>query len=444
MEMEITMKKCALHSLGCKVNSYETQAMQKMMESAGYEIVPFGEEIADIYIINTCSVTNIADRKSRQMIHKAKKLNPEAVVAAAGCYVESAGDNIDEDVDIVIGNNEKSHLIEILNEYFEHMDKEKSVDIGKATDFDELNIDSPLEHTRAYVKIQDGCNRFCSYCIIPYVRGRIRSRKPDDVMAEIKRVAASGCKEVVLTGIHLSSYGLDFKDSTVKLIDVIEAVNGIEGIERIRLGSLEPLIVTEEFVRRLAKCKKICPHFHLSLQSGCDETLKRMNRRYNVDEYYKGVELLREYFPDAAVTTDVIVGFPGETEEEFNITKKYLEKVCFYEMHVFKYSRRKGTAADKMPDQIPENIKSERSTELLELNEILSNGYREKYIGKKVKVLLEENHIIENKKYIIGFTDTYVRVALENPEEKLYTNQIVNVRVKKLFEKDMVIGVAEN
>lgn len=444
MEMEITMKKCALHSLGCKVNSYETQAMQKMMENAGYEIVPFGEEIADIYIINTCSVTNIADRKSRQMIHKAKKLNPEAVVAAAGCYVESAGDNIDEDVDIVIGNNEKSHLIEILNEYFEHMDKEKSVDIGKVTGFDELNIDSPLEHTRAYVKIQDGCNRFCSYCIIPYVRGRIRSRKPDDVMAEIKRVAASGCKEVVLTGIHLSSYGLDFKDSTVKLIDVIEAVNGIEGIERIRLGSLEPLIVTEEFVRRLAKCKKICPHFHLSLQSGCDETLKRMNRRYNVDEYYKGVELLREYFPDAAVTTDVIVGFPGETEEEFNITKKYLEKVCFYEMHVFKYSRRKGTAADKMPDQIPENIKSERSTELLELNEILSNGYREKYIGKKVIVLLEENHIIENKKYIIGFTDTYVRVALENPEEKLYTNQIVNVRVKKLFEKDMVIGVAEN
>ena len=444
MEMEITMKKCALHSLGCKVNSYETQAMQKMMESAGYEIVPFGEEIADIYIINTCSVTNIADRKSRQMIHKAKKLNPEAVVAAAGCYVESAGDNIDEDVDIVIGNNEKSHLIEILNEYFEHMDKEKSVDIGKVTGFDELNIDSPLEHTRAYVKIQDGCNRFCSYCIIPYVRGRIRSRKPDDVMAEIKRVAASGCKEVVLTGIHLSSYGLDFKDSTVKLIDVIEAVNRIEGIERIRLGSLEPLIVTEEFVRRLAKCKKICPHFHLSLQSGCDETLKRMNRRYNVDEYYKGVELLREYFPDAAVTTDVIVGFPGETEEEFNITKKYLEKVCFYEMHVFKYSRRKGTAADKMPDQIPENIKSERSTELLELNEILSNGYRKKYIGKKVKVLLEENHIIENKKYIIGFTDTYVRVALENSEEKLYTNQIVNVRVKKLFEKDMVIGVAEN
>lgn len=444
MEMEITMKKCALHSLGCKVNSYETQAMQKMMESAGYEIVPFGEEIADIYIINTCSVTNIADRKSRQMIHKAKKLNPEAVVAAAGCYVESAGDNIDEDVDIVIGNNEKSHLIEILNEYFEHMDKEKSVDIGKVTGFDELNIDSPLEHTRAYVKIQDGCNRFCSYCIIPYVRGRIRSRKPDDVMAEIKRVAASGCKEVVLTGIHLSSYGLDFKDNTVKLIDVIEAVNRIEGIERIRLGSLEPLIVTEEFVRRLAKCKKICPHFHLSLQSGCDETLKRMNRRYNVDEYYKGVELLREYFPDAAVTTDVIVGFPGETEEEFNITKKYLEKICFYEIHVFKYSRRKGTAADKMPDQIPENIKSERSTELLELNEILSNGYREKYIGKKVKVLLEENHIIENKKYIIGFTDTYVRVALENPEEKLYTNQIVNVRVKKLFEKDMVIGVAEN
>ena len=438
------MKKCALHSLGCKVNSYETQAMQKMMESAGYEIVPFGEEIADIYIINTCSVTNIADRKSRQMIHKAKKLNPEAVVAAAGCYVESAGENIDEDVDIVIGNNENSHLIEILREYFEHMDKEKSVDIGKVTSFDELNIDSPLEHTRAYVKIQDGCNRFCSYCIIPYVRGRIRSRKPDDVMEEIKIIAESGCKEVVLTGIHLSSYGLDFKDSTVKLIDVIEAVNKIDGIERIRLGSLEPLIVTEEFVTRLSKCDKICPHFHLSLQSGCNETLKRMNRRYSVDEYYNGVELLRKYFPDAAVTTDVIVGFPGETEEEFNITKSFLEKVCFYEMHIFKYSRRKGTVADKMSDQIPENIKSERSAELLELNEKLSNGYREKYIGKNVKALLEENHIIENKKYIMGFTDTYVRVALENPEEKLYTNQIVNVRVEKLFGKDMVIGVAEN
>ena len=263
-------------------------------------------------------------------------------------------------------------------------------------------------------------------------------------MEEIKIIAESGCKEVVLTGIHLSSYGLDFKDSTVKLIDVIEAVNKIDGIERIRLGSLEPLIVTEEFVTRLSKCDKICPHFHLSLQSGCNETLKRMNRRYSVDEYYNGVELLRKYFPDAAVTTDVIVGFPGETEEEFNITKSFLEKVCFYEMHIFKYSRRKGTVADKMSDQIPENIKSERSAELLELNEKISNGYREKYIGKNVKALLEENHIIENKKYIMGFTDTYVRVALENPEEKLYTNQIVNVRVEKLFGKDMVIGVAEN
>ena len=426
MEMEITMKKCALHSLGCKVNSYETQAMQKMMENAGYEIVPFGEEIADIYIINTCSVTNIADRKSRQMIHKAKKLNPEAVVAAAGCYVESAGDNIDEDVDIVIGNNEKSHLIEILNEYFEHMDKEKSVDIGKVTGFDELNIDSPLEHTRAYVKIQDGCNRFCSYCIIPYVRGRIRSRKPDDVMAEIKRVAASGCKEVVLTGIHLSSYGLDFKDSTVKLIDVIEAVNGIEGIERIRLGSLEPLIVTEEFVRRLAKCKKICPHFHLSLQSGCDETLKRMNRRYNVDEYYKGVELLREYFPDAAVTTDVIVGFPGETEEEFNITKKYLEKVCFYEMHVFKYSRRKGTIADKMEKQIPEEIKHKRFDKLKELFDSRVSENNQKYIGTTQKILVD-GYSKNDKETLTGRTDTNKVVNFKGNENLI--GKMIDIKI---------------
>ena len=438
------MKKCALHNLGCKVNSYETQAMQKMMEDAGYEIVEFGEETADIYIINTCSVTNIADRKSRQMIHKARKMNPDAVVVATGCYVESAKENADEDIDLVIGNNEKSRLIEFLDSYFEHLDKEPSEEIGKVKSFDEMNIDNPLEHTRAYVKIQDGCNRFCSYCIIPYVRGRIRSREYDDVLCEVKRIAASGCKEIVLTGIHLSSYGIDRKDSDIRLIDIIEKVNEIEGIERIRLGSLEPKIVTEEFVKRLSACHKVCPHFHLSLQSGCNETLKRMNRQYTVDEFYDGVVLLRKYFDNAAVTTDVIVGFPGETEEEFETTRKYLEKVCFYELHVFKYSRRKGTVADKMPGQHTEKEKTARSNVLLELDERLSRQYRESYIDKYAEVLLEENHLIDGKKYIVGFTDTYVRVAIENEEEKYKTNDMIRVRIIKLFGKDMVIGVAEN
>ena len=438
------MKKCALHSLGCKVNSYETQAMQKMMEDAGYEIVPFGEETADIYIINTCSVTNIADRKSRQMIHKARKMNPDAVVVATGCYVESSKENTDEDIDLIIGNNEKSRLIEFLDSYFEHLEKEPSEEIGRVSSFDEMNIDNPLEHTRAYVKIQDGCNRFCTYCIIPYVRGRIRSREYDDVLNEIKRIADSGCKEVVLTGLHLSSYGMDKPDSEINLIDIIEKVNDIDGIERIRLGSLEPKIVTEEFAKRLASCKKVCPHFHLSLQSGCNETLKRMNRQYTVDEFYEGVLILRKYFENAAITTDVIVGFPGETEEEFEVTKKYLEKVRFYELLVFKYSRRKGTLADKMPDQHTDKVKTARSNVLLELDERLSRQYRENYIDKEVKVLLEENHMIDGKKYIVGFTDTYVRVAIENEEDKYTTNEIIKVRVKKLFGKDMVIGVAEN
>ena len=316
------MKKCALHNLGCKVNSYETQVMQQMMEEAGYEIVEFGKEPADVYIINTCSVTNIADRKSRQMIHKAKKLNPDAIVAATGCYVEAAGDNVDEDVDIAIGNNEKSRLVEILDSYFSDVCEEKHThaDINKVTDFDDMFMEAPMEHTRAYVKIQDGCNRFCTYCIIPYVRGRIRSRQRDDIFNEVSSLARKGCAEVVLTGIHLSSYGLDMGDDALELIDIIEMINGIEGIKRIRLGSLEPRIVTEEFAKRLAACEKICPHFHLSLQSGCDATLIRMNRKYTTGEFAEGVKILRRYFDNPAITTDVIVGFPGETQEEFDVT----------------------------------------------------------------------------------------------------------------------------
>lgn len=441
------MKKCALHNLGCKVNSYETQVMQQMMEEAGYEIVEFGKEPADVYIINTCSVTNIADRKSRQMIHKAKKLNPDAIVAATGCYVEAAGDNVDEDVDIAIGNNEKSRLVEILDSYFADVSEEKHIhaDINKVTDFDDMFMEAPMEHTRAYVKIQDGCNRFCTYCIIPYVRGRIRSRQKDDIFNEVSSLASKGCAEVVLTGIHLSSYGLDMGGNAPGLIDIIEMINGIEGIRRIRLGSLEPRIVTEEFAKRLAACEKICPHFHLSLQSGCDATLIRMNRKYTTGEFAEGVEILRRYFDNPAITTDVIVGFPGETQEEFDITYEYLKQIKFYELHVFKYSRRKGTMADKMPDQVDEQIKSARSDRLLELDDRLSTQYREKYIGQDICVLTEEVNVIEGTAYMTGFTPTYVKVAIpvDNMPD-IQPNMLVTVRAVKLLGKDLVIGVAEN
>lgn len=438
------MKKCALHNLGCKVNSYETQAMQQMMEDNGYEIVQFGKEASDVCIINTCSVTNMADRKSRQMIHKARKMNPDAVIVATGCYVESSGENIDADVDIVIGNNEKSKLLDILDSFFKDEWVKMPIDMGKVREFDEMKLAKPEEHTRAYVKIQDGCNRFCSYCIIPYVRGRIRSREVEDILSEISTIAANGCKEVVLTGIHLSSYGLDKDEAFPKLIDVIEKINELSGIERIRLGSLEPMIVTEDFVKRLIACKKVCPHFHLSLQSGCDTVLKRMNRRYTSEEFYKGVELLRKYYENPAITTDVIVGFPQETEEEFLITKEYLEKVKFFELHVFKYSRRKGTVADRMEGQIPENIKTIRSDALLELDERLSNEYRLNYIGKIVDILLEEEVEYEGEKYFTGFTDTYVKVMVKNSENNLKPNEIITVTIKDLIGKDIVIGVAEN
>ena len=441
------MKKCALHNLGCKVNSYETQVMQQMMEEAGYEIVEFGKEPADVYIINTCSVTNIADRKSRQMIHKAKKLNPDAIVAATGCYVEAAGDNVDEDVDIAIGNNEKSRLVEILDSYFADVCEERHThaDINKVTDFDDMFMEAPMEHTRAYVKIQDGCNRFCTYCIIPYVRGRIRSRQKDDIFNEVSSLALKGCAEVVLTGIHLSSYGLDMGGNAPGLIDIIEMINGIEGIKSIRLGSLEPRIVTEEFAKRLAACEKICPHFHLSLQSGCDSTLIRMNRKYTTEEFAEGVKILRRYFDNPAITTDVIVGFPGETQEEFDVTYEYLRRIKFYELHVFKYSRRKGTMADKMPDQVDEQIKSARSDRLLELDEKLSTQYREKYIGKDICVLTEEVNVIEGTAYMTGFTPTYVKVAIpvDNMPD-IQPNMLVTVRAVKLLGKDLVIGVAEN
>lgn len=439
------MKKCALHNLGCKVNSYETQAMSRLMENAGYEIVPFTDASADIFIINTCSVTNMADRKSRQMIHRARALNPEALIVASGCYTESAGALADEDIDIIIGNNEKSRLIEILDGYFAGSPREEREEIGKVRDFDCMSIDDPYEHTRAYVKIQDGCNRFCSYCVIPYVRGRIRSRAKEEVLAEIKRLAKGGCLEVVLTGIHLSSYGMEHDgDKNVTLIDIIEETDRIEGIERIRLGSLEPLIVTEDFARRLSACRKVCPHFHLSLQSGSDSVLARMNRRYTAEEFAKGAKILRRYFDRPAITTDVIVGFPGETEEEFAQTESFVRETGFYELHVFKYSRRRGTAADKMEGQVPEAVKSARSDILLAVGEELSLAYRREYIGKSVRVLLEEKIDFEGRSYITGFTDTYVRVAIESDgTDGLTPNSMVRVKILGLLGKEMVIGVAE-
>ena len=441
----------AIHNLGCKVNSYEAESMEQLLVAAGYTMVPFdGETPADVYIINTCSVTNIADRKSRQMLHKAKKLNPNAVVVAAGCYVQSDGEKIKEDasVDIVLGNNCKISIVDALDDYYsDHGRNTMVVDMGQKQEYEKLEIDRVNEHTRAYIKIQDGCNQFCSYCIIPYTRGRIRSRALDDVVAEVKRLVANGYKEIVLTGIHLSSYGVDNNGGT--LLDVITAVNGIEGLERIRLGSLEPRIVTEEFAKAISGMPKVCPHFHLSLQSGCDSTLKRMNRKYSTDEYYNGCLILRKYYDNPAITTDVIVGFPGETDEEFAVTKAFLEKVHFYEMHIFKYSRRKGTVADKMPEQVTDSVKNQRSNVLLELADKMSNEYRNNYIGKRVKVLMEECRNIEGKNYYTGYTDNYMRVNIsdipmaENSEcaditdtcSNIAVNEIVWCKIESLDEK---------
>lgn len=413
------MKKVAIHSLGCKVNSYEAESMEIMLRDEGYEIVPFSEDVqADIYIINTCSVTNIADRKSRQMLHKAKKMNPEAVVVAAGCYVQADPDGVkkDECVDIILGNNMKISIVEALNDYFGGSDKTSYlVDINdKYQEYESLKINQTGEHTRAYIKIQDGCNQFCSYCIIPYVRGRVRSRKPEDIVNEVKTLAATGVKEVVLTGIHISSYGTDLEN--ISLIELIEAIHEIEGIKRIRLGSLEPRIITEEFAKRIARLEKICPHFHLSLQSGCDKTLKAMNRKYDTAEYLKGCEILRKYYDNPAITTDVIVGFPGETEEDFKITKAFVEKVHFYEMHIFKYSRRKGTVADTMPDQVDDKIKTARSNELIELANEMSAQYRSTYADSDLSVLIEEKQNIAGKEYYTGYTPNYIRVMISAEE----------------------------
>lgn len=430
------MKKAALHNLGCKVNAYETEAMQELLEQNGYEIVPF-QEGADIYIINTCTVTNMADRKSRQMIHRAKKMNPDAIVVAAGCYVQAQenSDKIDECIDIVIGNNKKQNLIEILEEY-EQKRKEADgvfvqqevIDINHTKEYEELHLTKTAEHTRAYIKVQDGCNQFCTYCIIPYMRGRVRSRRKEEVVEEVSALAANGYKEVVLTGIHLSSYGVDFEEKET-LLSLIQAVHAIEGIERIRLGSLEPRIITEEFASALSALPKICPHFHLSLQSGCEETLKRMNRRYSAEEYFEKCILLRKYFENPALTTDIIVGFPGETEEEFEESRAFVEKVNFYETHIFKYSKRQGTKAAVMPNQVPEPEKTKRSNTLLALDERNRKAYEEQFAGKETEILVEEQMEKDGKTYWIGHTKEYIRLAILSDEN--LSGRLLRVTVGK-------------
>lgn len=435
------MRKAALHNLGCKVNSYETEAMTQLLKKAGYEIVSFQDQ-ADVYIINTCSVTNMADRKSRQMLHKAKKQNPNAVVVATGCYVQTATEKVAQDlsIDLVVGNNRKKDIVEILNEYYaekeagEQVKEEYVIDINHTDEYEDLEISTVTEHTRAHLKIQDGCNNFCSYCIIPYARGRIRSRTMESIKAELERLSASGFKEIVLTGINLSCYD----DNGKKLIDVIEMADNVNGIERIRLGSLDPEVVTEDFVERLGKVKKICPHFHLSLQSGCDKTLKAMNRHYTSDEYYEKCQLIRKYIDNPAFTTDVIVGFPGETEEDYISSREFVKKVKFAELHVFKYSKRDGTVAAKMPNQIDEKIKTLRSEDLIKTGEELTKEFRQAKIGQDTTVLFEEKILLDNKEYWVGHTVDYIKIAV--PEKENLEGQIRKVNVKDFLTNEIMLA----
>ena len=417
------MKKAALHNLGCKVNAYETEAMEELLKKDGFTIVGF-DESADVYVINTCSVTNIADRKSRQMIHKCKKLNPDACVVAAGCYVQNFGKDIADELgaDIILGNNKKNELVAKVHEFFEKRDSLEGpilecVDINDGNvAYENMIIEKDSEHTRAFVKVQDGCNQFCSYCIIPFARGRIRSRNIDDVIKEVTGLAQAGYKEVVITGIHLSSYG-NGKD--YDLADLLEAVHKIDGIERIRMGSLEPQIVTEDFAKRVSALEKMCPHFHLSLQSGCDTVLKRMNRKYTIEEYTKGVNILRKYFSNPAITTDIIVGFPGETEEEFNETVAYVDEIAFAELHVFAYSKRAGTKAATMPNQIINAVKKERSAKLIEAGNIQTKAYRQNHIGQELDILFEEEAQIDGENYFVGFSKEYIKCAIKSKVESL-------------------------
>ena len=433
-------KKAALHNLGCKVNAYEVEAMQQLLEKAGYEIVPF-EPGADVYLINTCTVTNIADRKSRQMLHKAKKMNPDAIVVATGCYVQTDEGKLDKDeaVDLILGNNQKKQVVEVLEEYERQHKKQKHViKINQTKEYEELEISHTAEHVRAYIKVQDGCNQFCTYCIIPYARGRVRSRKISQVIEEVQTLAARGYKEVVLTGIHLSSYGLDFpEEERETLLSLIKAVHEVQGIQRIRLGSLEPRIITEEFARTISALPKMCPHFHLSLQSGCDATLERMNRRYTSTEYAEKCTLLRKYFDNPALTTDVIVGFPMETEEEFRMSRDFVDSIHFYETHIFKYSRRHGTKAAAMDGQLTESQKAIRSDEMLALNEKHSREYEESMLGRELEILLEEEIEMNGEQWYLGHSKEYIKAVLKK-QPQYGINDIVRVTADGFLENHIV------
>ncbi len=433
------MKRVAFHTLGCKVNSYETDAMSALMREAGYTLVDFND-IADVYIINTCSVTNIADRKSRQMLHKAKKENPNSIIVATGCYAQEAGERLLEDssVDIVVGNDKKKDIANLIDAYInDNKNNISMTDIDKASEYEALKLDASSRHTRAFIKIQDGCNQFCSYCIIPYVRGRVRSRSIDDIAEEIKKLAALNYKEFVLTGIHISSYGTDIKNENApSLIDVIERVSAIDGVERIRLGSLEPRIIDEEFVKRLSRLPKFCPHMHFSLQSGDDDILKSMNRHYTTDEYFEAVCLLRKYFPHAALTTDIIVGFPGEGEREFYNTVEFVKKVNFYEVHIFPYSKREGTRAAAMPSQLSQKEKNKRVNELAAVQNERSKAFRESFIGEHVIMLSEEETSFNGKKYIIGHTPEYVKVATDYKENMI--NHMISGTAEGFLTDDLL------
>ena len=428
MEYKNSNKKVAFCSLGCKVNQYETNAMAQKFVANGYKIVEF-DEYADVYIVNTCTVTNIADRKSRQMLRRAKEINKDATLVACGCYAQVAKEELKKipEIDLIIGNNEKNDIISIIENHIAQKGTEDIVsDVMYKLDYVELGTTTYTEKTRAVIKIQDGCDRFCSYCLIPYARGHIRSRKIENVIEEIKKVVEEGINEVVITGIHIASYGRDFKGENIGLIDLLEEINKIKGLHRIRLGSIEPTIITEEFVKRLSKLDKICDHFHLSLQSGCTETLKRMNRRYTTEEFKEVTKRLRTKFPNAALTTDIIVGFPGETEEEFNMTYEFLKEIAFYKMHVFKYSQRKGTKAAVMPNQIDGKVKEERSKKLIELSNENEYNYNKKYIGREVEVLFEERE----GEYLKGHTTNYI--VVKHKTDKYYLiNKIANVRLSE-------------
>lgn len=449
--MNNTKYKIAFYTLGCKVNTYETEAMKRLFLEAEYEIVEFND-IADIYIINTCSVTNMADRKSRQILHRAKKNNPNGVVVAVGCYVQAAAEELKKDnsIDVVVGNNLKSTIVECVESYI--MNKQNELknnleDVSISTEYDPLHIKDAGERTRAFIKIQDGCNQFCSYCIIPYTRGRIRSRSMEDIISEVQELVKKGYKEIVLTGIHLSSYGADVVGKNFvslkgkPLLEVIEKLHNINGLKRIRLGSLEPRIITEEFVKKLASYEKICPHFHLSLQSGCDNTLKRMNRHYTTEEYKEGCQILRKYFKHPALTTDVIVGFPGETAEEFERTQTFLRDIAFSQMHIFKFSPRRGTKAATMTDQVSEQIKTNRSNLLLELDEILQKQYEDSFYHKKEKILFEEIIELEGEKYMIGHNERYIKIAVPyqtNMHGEL--NEIMEVFITGRLQEHLLLG----